>query len=89
MLGNHATRRNRFCSKDKMLRAAVLRSDLEDKLGCGLGIFSRDRLTRFSPWSLSNTRILAPGDCARHVDAIKQIAARSIFIGVSSFKIVA
>src|SRR5215468_6101472 len=34
MLGNHPARRNRFCSKDKMLRAAVLRSDLQDKLGC-------------------------------------------------------
>src|SRR6516164_6162228 len=54
----------------------------------GLGIFSRGRLTRFSPCSLSKTRILAPGDCARHVvDAIKQSAAKSFFIGVSSSKL--
>src|SRR5262249_5701616 len=47
----------------------------------GLGIFSRGRLTRFSPCSLSKTRILAPGDCARHVmDAIKQSAVKSFFI---------
>src|SRR5215469_13676326 len=47
----------------------------------GLGIFSRGRLMRFSPCSLSKTRILAPGDCARHVvDTIKQSAARSFFI---------
>jgi len=83
MLGNHAARRNRFCSKDKMLRAAILRSDLQDKLGCRTRhLLARSPDAFLTLLSLHNkTRILAAEDCARHVgDAIKQSAARSIFI---------